>query len=306
MESSSNRTVLDSFLVGSVSGTIATLLLQPLDMVKTRQQSLTRMSLLRHTQLIFRHEGVLAFWKGLVPSLARTVPGVGLYFSSLHSLQRALLGVSASSPTPTQSLILGMTARATAGALLMPMTVIKTRFESGLFTYSGLANALNVIGREEGLRGLTAGMLPTLIRDAPYAGLYLMFYTVFKDIARAGLSNDTQKNNPPNNRDGEKSGKNKKVHNSSSSSLTAGSSFVCGICAGLLACVVTHPFDVAKTKVQVARSKIPLVTVISEIFRSHGIGGFYIGLTPRLARKSLMTSLTWMLYERLTLLIARS
>ena len=38
---------------------------------------------------------------------ARTVPGVGLYFSSLHSLQRALLGVSASSPTPTLSLLLG-------------------------------------------------------------------------------------------------------------------------------------------------------------------------------------------------------
>jgi len=47
--------------------------------------------------------------KGLVPSLARTVPGVGVYFSSLRGLQSGLLGDTP--PTALQSLCLGCAAR---------------------------------------------------------------------------------------------------------------------------------------------------------------------------------------------------
>ncbi|PIK38116.1 putative solute carrier family 25 member 38-B [Apostichopus japonicus] len=86
--------IVKSFLAGSLSGTLSTLILQPLDLLKTRIQSSRSSPSQRGITLIFadiyRNHGVFGLWKGLTPSLARTVPGVGLYFCCLHNLQGQL------------------------------------------------------------------------------------------------------------------------------------------------------------------------------------------------------------------------
>lgn len=73
-----------------------------------------------------------------------------------------------------------------SGAALIPITVVKTRYESGVYGYSSLSSALREIYRNEGLRGMTCGLIPTLFRDAPFSGLYLMFYTSAKGVVPQG------------------------------------------------------------------------------------------------------------------------
>ena len=116
----------------------------------------------------------------------RCVPGVGLYFGSMNALKAATLRDGNTSLGPVQSVLIGAGARTISGVLMIPMTVVKTRYESGVYSYSGVGNAVRTIYVNEGVKGLTCGLIPTLLRDAPFSGLYLMFYTQLKIRFPAG------------------------------------------------------------------------------------------------------------------------
>jgi len=263
--------VMKAFLAGSLSGTCSTLLFQPLDLVKTRvQQTGPGTSLVRVISSVVSQDSVRGLWRGLVPSLVRTVPGVGLYFSSMHQMKTSLCD---GRPTALQSALIGSSARALAGSVMIPFTVIKTRFESRAFHYSSTAHALISILRTEGLRGLTRGLGPTLVRDVPFSGLYLMFYEQLKTWVPEEVSR-TQS--------------------------SAAVHFSCGLVAGLLASLVTQPADVIKTRLQLSSgSGLRLTGAVLQIYRDRGLGGFTTGLVPRSLRRTLMAALAWTVYENM-------
>ena len=69
-------------------------------------------------------ESVAGLWRGVYATLVRTVPGVGIYFSCMHTLKTSLFD---GRPTPTQSLFVGGVSRTLAGCLTIPITVVKIR-----------------------------------------------------------------------------------------------------------------------------------------------------------------------------------
>ena len=129
-------------------------------------------------------------WRGTLPSAVRTSLGSALYFGGLDWLRRraAALGpplpsgatASGGSRTlpPAANLATGALARAAAGFALMPVTVVKVRAES-----SGarpLLASTAALWRARGLRGFFAGSAATALRDAPYAGLYVVAYEAIR------------------------------------------------------------------------------------------------------------------------------
>ncbi|XP_034848304.1 mitochondrial glycine transporter isoform X2 [Mirounga angustirostris] len=184
--------VIKAFLCGSISGTCSTLLFQPLDLLKTRLQTLQpsahgsgRIGMLALLLKVVRTESILGLWKGMSPSIVRCVPGIGIYFGTLYSLKQYLL--RGHPPTALESVILGVGSRSVAGVCMSPITVIKTRYESGRYGYESIYAALRSIYRSEGRRGLFSGLTATLLRDAPFSGIYLMFYNQTKNIMTHGL-----------------------------------------------------------------------------------------------------------------------
>lgn len=274
-ESTTTSPVLKAFLAGSISGTCSTLLFQPLDLVKTRLQSApvaahgAQVNLLRLVNNILRKEQVFGLWKGITPSLARTVPGVGLYFSSMHWMTYKLAD---GHPDSLQAMTIGLGARTLSVVTLIPVTVVKTRFESGEFPYKNMGVALRSIWRAEGLRGLTCGLMPTLMRDTPFSGIYLMFYTKLKN----SISNDLLNGD-----------------------LQAPIQFSCGITAGILASIVTQPADVIKTKMQLYPQVYPDIrSVAFTLHKKYGFKGYFKGLMPRMLRRTLMAAMAWTVYEQ--------
>ena len=260
--------VMKAFLAGSLSGTCSTLLFQPLDLVKTRVQQTSGLSVARVVEAVLQRDSVRGLWRGLVPSMARTVPGVGIYFSAMHHMKTSVCG---GQPSHLQSVMIGCSARATAATLMIPLTVIKTRFESRSFGYTSTAAALRSVLGTEGVRGLVRGLGPTLVRDVPFSGLYLMFYEHLKSVAAAAQL------------------------------AGSGAHFTCGVLAGVLASLVTQPADVIKTRLQLESAAVrgSLVCAVRAIYREHGARGFTRGLVPRSVRRTLMAALAWTLYEKM-------
>lgn len=115
-------------------------------------------------------------WRGTSPTLVRVAGGAGLYFATLdHCLN--LFPQSA-----VNTFLAGAFARTFAGGVMSPFTIVKARMEflpPG--TFDSNLHVVRHVLHHEGVRGLYRGMVPTLIRDVPFSGLYVLIYTRLRD-----------------------------------------------------------------------------------------------------------------------------
>ncbi|KAG0649586.1 glycine transporter [Hyphodiscus hymeniophilus] len=288
------------FIAGLGSGVLSAVLLQPADLLKTRVQQSGQATLLATIREISKSNSITAFWRGTLPSALRTGFGSAIYFTSLNALRQHVaqsnllrtIGVVEKGRAPSSSslpklsnlanLTTGAIARSSAGFILMPITVIKVRYESSLYAYTSIVGAGKDILRSEGLRGFFSGFGATAIRDAPYAGLYVLFYEQLK----RRLSMLSQKVPVP----GES------MKGSTSASINFGS----GVLAAGLATAITNPFDAIKTRIQLRPKEYPnMIYAAKKMVGADGVKSLFDGLAIRMSRKALSSALAWTVYEEL-------
>ncbi|KAJ3161406.1 hypothetical protein HDU86_007188 [Geranomyces michiganensis] len=321
-------------LGGALSGLAACVALQPLDLVKTRlQQETRRISLWSVASSVVASDGAAGLWRGTWPTILRNVPGSGLYFACLEQTRRALRALSSSSSTSaagrglltpgTINLISGAGSRVTVGLLMMPITVIKVRYESNMYRYTSVAAATRAIVKERGVRGLFAGSGATALRDAPHAGLYVFFYEHTKDILkrafpiRATPSTSPISSSSSSLESSSSSTSSLSLHtwssaspslqsplsSSSSSTRNLTTTFIhtASACvSGIAATVITNPFDVLKTRMQLnPREYTSMHRSAWKIVTEENVKGLFAGMLPRLIRKTVSAAITWTIYEEI-------
>ena len=211
-----------------------------------------------------------------MPDVARTAAEeAGYQSSSLPKLSK--MG----------NLTTGAVVRASVGFVMMPTTIIKVRYESNLYSYRSIAGATKAIWRAEGLRGFFSGYGATALRDAPYAGLYILFYEQCKQelshIYNASHSNEKAQ-----------ALFNLSVVPSMSINFTASA-----IAAGV-ATTITNPFDVLKTRLQLMPGQyLNVVQATKHMLRDDGVKSLFDGLGLRMGRKAVSAALTWTIYEEM-------
>ena len=148
----------------------------------------------RTAREIVRQDGgsLRGLWRGTWPSVLRSVPGNALYFSILHQLREALESLDVLSKGSV-NLVGGLGARALAGTVLMPFTVLKTRFESDLFAYKSLLSGTRSILSAEGWRGLFRGLGATTLRyfTSTHHGTTLTWIETHRMLASMSISTST-------------------------------------------------------------------------------------------------------------------
>jgi len=285
-------------LSGALSGLATTISLQPFDLLKTRMQQgdgslrlpTSHSSLILGTARgVIVTDGIQGLWRGTSPSLIRNVPGVALYMTCLTQMRTFLArspyfahvrnagsGENVSvlpSLTSQGNLFAGATTRVAVGFLLNPFSVLKARFESNIYAYENVWGAFGSLVRQ-GPSELLRGFLASSLRDAPYAGLFVVFYE--------GIKRETSYLIPP-----KSNGEATVIHGLSAAS------------AGAIATLATHPFDVIKTKVQV-RSEDRyhgFLRTIYTIWTQRRAAGFFDGASLRITRKVCSSAIGWIVYE---------
>lgn len=78
---------------------------------------------------IVKNEGLRALWNGTTPTIIRNVPGSAMYFYTLGFTRNALTK-HVTSEAWLVNIISGSFSRLSIGLILMPISVVKSRYES--------------------------------------------------------------------------------------------------------------------------------------------------------------------------------
>ncbi|SMN18779.1 similar to Saccharomyces cerevisiae YDL119C Putative mitochondrial transport protein [Maudiozyma saulgeensis] len=313
-ENEKSRNKSSAHLIGGfVGGLTAAVALQPLDLLKTRIQQQPK-GVASATAAGSSNNGVgsmfiklmkenpLQLWRGTLPSALRTSIGSGLYLSCLNSMRTQVailhsrrtgeaIQTSRSSKLPELSmsanLVTGAIARGVVGYITMPITIIKVRYESTFYDYHSLKDAVRDIYRTDKINGFFKGFGATCLRDAPYAGLYVLLYEKAKDFTPFILPSklisfeDTHNN---------------KYSTATSTLINTTSAFV----AAGIATTITAPFDTLKTRMQLEPSKFNnFVMTFNHMLKNESILSLFSGLSMRLTRKAFSAGIAWSIYEEL-------
>jgi len=267
------------------AGAIATvscgLLLQPFDVMKSssivrKRCGAGQLQVMRQIAgNIYANEGMLGFWRGLKPAFLRYFTSSAIYFYLLQ-MNRAQFADMFGHNTFLSNVLSSGFSKIIGLVITNPFLILKTRFEvAGANSYSGIGDAIRKVYVQEGARGFMKGLLPNTLCSATHVAIYYGFYeqnrTRFENIKSAALK-------------------------------TVCSAYL----AGIMATCCSHPLDIIRTRVQYQHLSNHdehkyknFFDAGRRIWANEGIRGYLVGIIPKLIKKPVAHSITWVIYEKL-------
>lgn len=244
-------------------------------------------------------------WRGTIPGQLLTIPYTAVQFMTLQHCKK-LAADHGLAAHPSTSFISGAMAGAAGTIASYPFDLLRTTLaaQGEPKVYAGMLEAAQGIIKDNGVKGLYRGMGITVLEIMPYAALQFGLYDVFNTMAdkarrkRRGAAQREQRLPP-----------------------SALQSFTCGLAAGTLAKLGTHPLDVVKKRFQVAGLRrsarygervsasmaASFLLCLKSIAQKEGLSGFYKGAMPSLLKAAPSAAVTFACYDLfLRMLTARS
>ncbi|CAL1153197.1 unnamed protein product [Cladocopium goreaui] len=285
-----------SFVAAGVAATAELMVMQPLDVVKTRmhlqgdgiksgdnfQGTLAAMRGIRQA------EGMAGLWRGFVPGLCVVIPRRGFKFVFYDAFIK-LLWKGEKQKAPFQhSLVAGGLAGASEACIITPLECLKIGMQSEKAAGSsatGMASFARAMVRSGGVGSLYAGLGATVAKHTAHSCFYFAAFHETKKFAPKGTSRFQQ---------------------------------ICwdllsGFVAGCAAATANNPFDVVKTRQQVVAASAlsshaagqefacgptSVASVAMELVRRDGWAGLYKGYIAKVARLGPGSALIFCTYEQ--------
>jgi len=263
----------------AISGSGATVCVQPMDLVKNRMQTNPGLSVGSCVGQIIKSDGITGLWTGLGAGLLRqcsyTTVRLGVYRQLEERYTPKTFG---------EKLGMGATAGFIGSLFGNPaeVTLIRMCADGNLPPeqrrgYTSVGNALSRIIREEGVLTLWRGATPTIARAIVVNAAQLGTYSQAKDSAKKALN---MSEGIP-------------LH------------FMAAMISGLVTTIASMPVDIVKTRLQNQKivDGVPeykgVIDVFGRIIKNEGFFSLWKGFLPYYFRLGPHTVITFILVEQL-------
>jgi len=255
---------------GGSAGFVEVCIMHPLDLVKTRFQLQTRGDAVYYTSIadcfkkMYQSEGLLSFYKGLLPPILVETPKRATKFFTFEQY-KGLLTAGNKPATPLIYSLAGLGAGISEALVICPFEVVKITLQANKDKPGQVPSTWTVtraVVRAHGVRGLFNGLVPTLYRQSVFNTTYFGFFHSMKVYL------------PP----------------SQDTRLVLLMQFGVGLVAGVLGCAVNVPFDVVKSRIQGPQpvpGQVKYSTTfgsIHTVYREEGFRALFKGLVPKMLR----------------------
>ncbi|XP_049876410.1 mitochondrial 2-oxoglutarate/malate carrier protein-like [Pectinophora gossypiella] len=266
------------FAFGGSAGMLATVVVQPLDLIKNRMQlSKGGRSAFAVAGEIVAREGFMALYTGLSAGLLRqatyTTTRLGVYNYLFDSYKETHGGVAPGFGTKT---LLGVAAGSVGSFIGTPAEVALIRMTSDgrlpkeqRRNYKNVADALMRIVKEEGVLKLWRGATPTVARAMVVNAAQLGTYSQAREMFQVYIADGVF------------------LH------------FCASMVSGLITTIASMPVDIIKTKIQSAAKGQNQIEVVTSLIRNEGVLALWKGFLPYYARLGPHTVLTFIFLEQL-------
>ncbi|XP_064547060.1 mitochondrial thiamine pyrophosphate carrier [Drosophila montana] len=302
----STRVQLLQAIGGGVSGAITRFVTQPFDVLKIRFQlqvePLKRKSLnskysgmLNAFASIYREEGLRGVWKGHIAAQMMSITYALVQFWSYEQLHRAAhQNKFFNEHTHLSYFMCGGLAGCMGTILAQPFDVIRTRVVAAdPGSSAGSLKPVSGVGKifkQEGMRGVSSGMMMTLIQIYPLVGANFVIYKFCNRLALTlnGYFHDDPK---PNHR------------------IPGPLLFFNGAVAGVLSKMLVYPADLVKKRTMLSHFQHDRKTFgtnpncdtvmhcIRTTYEREGWLGFYKGMLPTLYKSGVMSAFYFTIYD---------
>jgi solute carrier family 25 (mitochondrial phosphate transporter), member 23/24/25/41 len=185
-EDGSKLRSIEKLVIGAFAGVSSVLVTYPLDIVRGLKTAAG--ASLEGTQYnsigdvirsVVKKNGPLGLYRGMVPTLAGVAPYVGVNFLVFETLkEKCPVEPGANGPSAIHLALCGGVAGTSGQTVAYPMDLLRRRFQmaavDGVRQYSGVADAVGAIFKEEGFRGFYKGFLPNFLKTWPT--IAIMFF----------------------------------------------------------------------------------------------------------------------------------
>ncbi|PRP87409.1 Solute carrier family 25 member 40 [Planoprotostelium fungivorum] len=258
-------------MAAGIGSCISAIVVCPFDVVKARLQAQTSSSSLQMNGMIdafskiTKHEGPVTLWRGLPPTLLMSVPAGAIYFTSYELLKKRLQQ-NQSNNYMIVAMVAGFGARAVTATITSPLEMLRTNLQATSpqnLKNEGVYQLCRRIVRQNGIRGLWAGLPPTLLRDAPFSAIY---WSTF-EYSRRQLKD--------------------KIETQFFIDFLSGA--LGGTSSGMIAAGITNPIDLIKTRRQMHLGEgvgrpMGSMQIMEKIWKEEGYKGLTRGMLPRVVK----------------------